>query len=103
MCSSDLPFHVQSRGFRSPVPGSVDVVENPVGIGAVAHENLHDLGGIPSAPRFRTAKRSNRISVGLEAAKSVRITVGGGEVRPPLSFTKSARVLRGTRFPGGLI
>jgi hypothetical protein len=93
-----LPFHIQSRGLRSPVTGPVDIVENPVGIGAVAHEDLHDRGGIHSPSQLRTATGSNRISARPEAAKSVRLTVGGGEVGPPLSFTKSASVLRGTRF-----
>jgi len=92
LATGRLPLDVQPRGFRSPVPGAVDVVENPVGIGAVAHE---DLQGVPRfVPYSDTGReRSKRISAGPEPAKGIRAPFGGGEVAPTLSFTHPARLV----------
>lgn len=97
-----LPLDVQSRRFGRPVSGAVDVVEDPVWIGTVAHETLHDRGEMRSVVRYRTAQRSNRISAGPEPAKGAGLRVVGREVPPPLSFTEPAGALWGVQNPRGL-
>ena len=97
-----LPLDVQSRRFGRPISGAVDVVEDPVWIGTVAHETLHDRGETRSIVRYRTAQRSNRISAGPEPAKGAGLRVVGREVPPPLSFTEPAGALWGVQNSRGL-